>query len=105
VANQQDLERQIVKEIITEVHDGLMRLSDSSQRELHLVIRERIAGPANSRVIEVDKEEIDALIAKFAKQLRESAPSQTDSGRKAIVRKSLMGRIIDLFSDIWPFGE
>jgi hypothetical protein len=104
VANQQDIERRIVKEIISEVHDGSMRLSDSSQRELRLIIRKRISGTAKSREIEVNKEELDALIAKFAEQLHEKAPSQSGSGRKTIVRKSFMSKIIDLFSDIWPFG-
>lgn len=105
MASQQDIERWIVKKIISEVHDGSTRLSDSGQRELHLVVRERMPSPVNSEEIVIDKKELDALIVKFAEQIHKNVPNQSDSGKRPVVRRTLIGRIIDLFSDIWPFGE
>jgi len=105
VASQQDLERLIVKKIIGEVHDGAVRISDSGQRELHLIVRERIPTATSSEKIEVSKEELNILIAAFAARLSENAPDNPVPHKRTIIRKTLIGRVIDLFSDFWPFGE
>jgi hypothetical protein len=100
---QQKVERKIVKTIITKVHNESTRLTDSSQRALHLIIRKRI--PSSAVTEKFDAKELDAYIAKFARDIHANAPEQPDSGKRVRLRQSLIEKITDLFSDIWPFGE
>lgn len=99
----QDVERKIVKKIISKVHNESIRLSDSSQRELHLIIRKRIPTSINSE--KLNEKALDTYIAKFAKDIHANAPEQTDTGKRVKIRRFLIDKITKLFSDIWPFGE
>lgn len=105
MASQQDIERWVVTRIVREVHDGSTRLSDSSQGKLHSVVRERMPATNESGEVEIDEKELAAFLEQFAKQLREKMPEQESSREKVVVRRSLLRKVIDLFSEVWPFGE
>ena len=98
-----EIEREIVKKIIHEVHDQTTRISDSCQREIILLVRARI--PRGKTWEELDHNEIKFLINEFSKTLHKEVPKSKGHNKRAVVRNSILDKIKRLLSDIWPFGE
>lgn len=101
--NVKKIERQIIKAIISRVHDESTRISDTCQKDIVLLVRARV--PEGKTWEEFDHVEINSLIDEFSKKLHKEAPKSNDPKKRAVVRRSILKRIKKLFSDIWPFGD
>jgi hypothetical protein len=101
--NVKEIERQIIKAIISRVHDESTRISDTCQRDIALLVRARV--PEGKTWEELDHDEINCLIDEFSKKLYKEGPESKDPKKRAVVRRSILRGIKKLLSDIWPFGE
>ncbi|MEZ9944018.1 hypothetical protein AB4331_03585 [Vibrio breoganii] len=98
-----DIERQIIKAVISRVHDESNRISDTCQRDIALLVRSRI--PEGKTWEELDHNYINNLIDEFSKKLHKNTPESKNPKKRAVVRRSILRGIKKLLSDIWPFGE
>ncbi|WP_041590044.1 hypothetical protein [Teredinibacter turnerae] len=101
--NKLELERAIFKEIVEAVHDESTRISDSCQRDIIHLVRDRI--PEGITKDTLDRKKLRKLVIKFSEQAKENAQAPIDPKKRAVVRSSFLGKIKEFLSDIWPFGE
>ncbi|MFL0797318.1 MAG: hypothetical protein K6L73_07485 [Cellvibrionaceae bacterium] len=101
--NKLAIERIILKEIINKTHNESIRISDSCQKDILLLVRSRI--PEGKKASDLDLKEIRFLVNEFASKIHKAAPESKNPRKRAVVRRSILESIKSFLSDIWPFGE
>jgi hypothetical protein len=102
------LERKIVHKIIHSVHNESVRISDGGQRQLHILIRQRMLDSNVIREVEfdIDKDNLAGFIEEFSGKIHEEIPKKSASSNdpRYVVRPSFLEKILHIFDDVWPFS-
>lgn len=102
MGEREELENWVVHQVIRQTHSRFLRISDSAQRELHLIVRRHITELEESGHT-ISKEARDTLVRDIVAKLKEYAPESLTL--KKIIRRSLLERIFDWldsrFSEVW----
>lgn len=105
--NKKQLERFIIKELLKRTHDDEIRIADTAQKMLRIILRPRIESALHSN--NFTEEAVLDFIAKFAQDMQSRTSEMTSkeikSKKRIITRRNLLQRILKSFANTWPFGN